>query len=90
MSQGLFDKDIDEDSKQGSDDDGDDGDETAVMLPSGGNKQRKTAKEKRRATERKVEVSERCYHEHCRMSLDTLVFSNAGSLGLIELSYMHE
>ena len=88
MSQGLFDKDINKDSKQGSDDDGDD--EATVMLPSGGNKQRKTAKEKRRATERKMEVNERFYHEHCRMSLDTPVFSNGGSLGLIELSYMHK
>ena len=53
MSQGLFDKDVD--STEDSDDE--DVNESATMLPSGGNKERKTAKEKRKATEGKKEVN---------------------------------
>ena len=54
MSQGLFDKDVD--STEDSDDE--DVNESAMMLPSGGNKERKTVKEKRKATERKKEVND--------------------------------
>ena len=54
MSQGLFDKDVD--STEDSDDE--DVNESAMMLPSGGNKERKTVKEKHKATERKKEVND--------------------------------
>ena len=49
------------DGEDGDENDGEDGDENdgedAVMLPSGGNKERKTIKEKRKANKRKKEVN---------------------------------
>lgn len=50
MSQGLFDRESDGEEN----DDGDD--EESLMLPLGGSKGRKTAKERRKANERKKEV----------------------------------
>jgi hypothetical protein len=54
MSQGLFGEESDGEAGEDRDDSDD---ESGTMLPAGGSKERKTAKEKRKANERKKEVN---------------------------------